>query len=172
MAFSRTMKVSLAAIGLVAMIGSATALAQGGPGGFGHHGRGDWMDGMADFRQLGLSDDQKGQIRAAMSAHRDEFKALFDRARTARQAQQAAVEQVPMNEQQIRAAATEVAAVEADMAVLRARVHEQVYSALTPDQQTQLKALKDQRAAMRAQRRAQWQQQKSQSTPPPAAPQQ
>ena len=66
------------------------------------------------------------------------------------------------------AAATEVASVEADMAVLHARVHEQVYSVLTPDQQTQLKALKDQRAAMRAQRRAQWQQQKSQSTPPPA----
>jgi len=59
------------------------------------------------------------------------------------------------------------------MAVLRARVHEQVYGLLTPDQQTQLKALKDQRAALRAQRRAQWQQQKSQkSTPPPAAPQQ
>jgi Spy/CpxP family protein refolding chaperone len=51
-------------------------------------------------------------------------------------------------------------------------VHEQVYSVLTPDQQTQLKALKDQRAALRAQRRAQWQQQKSQSTPPPAAPKQ
>jgi len=173
MAFSRTTKVSLAAIGLVAMIGGATALAQDGPGGFGRHGRGGRMSAMADLWQLGLSDDQKSQIRAAMSAHRDEFKALSDRARTARQAQQAAVEQVPMNEQQVRAAATEVASVEADMAVLRARVHEQVYGLLTPDQQTQLKALKDQRAALRAQRRAQWQQQKSQkSTPPPAAPQQ
>ena len=56
------------------------------------------------------------------------------------------------------------------MAVLRARVHEQVYSMLTPDQQTKPKALKAERAAVRAQRRAQWQQQKSQSTPPPAAP--
>jgi periplasmic protein CpxP/Spy len=172
MAFSRTVKVSLAGIGLVAMIGGATALAQGGPGGFGHHGRGGRMGGMADLRQLGLSDDQKTQIRAATSAHREEFKTLFDRARTARQAQQAAVEQVPMNEQQVRAAATEVASVEADMAVLRARVHEQVYSVLTPDQQTQLKALKDQRAALRAQRRAQWQQQKKSQSTPPAAPQQ
>jgi protein CpxP len=171
MAFSKTVKASVAAIGLVAIIGGATALAQGGPGGFGRHGRGR-MGEMADFRQLGLSDDQKSQIRTAMSAHRDEFKALSERARTAHQAQQAAMEQVPMNEQQVRAAATAVASVEADMAVLRARVHEQVYSILTPDQQTQLKALKDQRAAARAQRRAQWQQQKSQSTPPPAAPQQ
>jgi periplasmic protein CpxP/Spy len=172
MAFSRTAKVSLAAIGLVAMIGGATALAQDAQDGFGRHGRGGQRGAMADFRQLGLSDDQKTQIHAAMSGHRDEFKALSDRARSARQAQQAAMEQVPMNEQQVRAAATEVAAVEADMAVLHARVHEQVYSILTPDQQTQLKALKDQRAAMRAQRRAQWQQQKSQSTPPPATPQQ
>lgn len=173
MAFGKTVKVSLAAIGLVAMIGGATALAQGEPGGFGHHGRGGRMGEMSDFQQLGLSDDQKTQIHAAMSGHRDEFKALSDRARSARQAQQAAMEQVPMNEQQVRAAATEVAAVEADMAVLHARVHEQVYSILTPDQQTQLKALKDQRAAARAQRRAQWQQQKSQITPPPpTAPQQ
>ena len=172
MAFSKTVKASLAAIGLVAIIGGATALAQGEPGGFGRHGRGGRMGEMADFRQLGLSDDQRSQIRSAMTAHRDEFKALSDRSRTAHQAQQAAMEQVPVNEQQVRAAATEVASVEADMAVLRARVHEQVYSILTPDQQTQLKALKDQRAAARAQRQAQWQQQKSQSTPPPAAPQQ
>lgn len=126
------------------------------------------MAGMADLRQLGLSDDQRTQIRAAMTAHRDEFKALSDRARAARQAEQAAIEQVPMNEQQIRAAATDVASVEADMAVLRARVHEQVYSMLTPDQQTKLKALKDQRAAVRAQRRAEWQQQKQQAAPQPA----
>ena len=166
MAFSRTAKVSLAAIGLVAIVGGATALAQGGPGGFGRHGRGGRMGVMADFQQLGLSDDQRTQIRSAMSAHRDEFKALFDRARAARHAQQTAVEQVPMNEQQVRAATSDVAAVEADMAVLRARVHEQVYSVLTPDQQTKLKALKDQRAAMRAERRQQWQQRKDQQAAP------
>jgi periplasmic protein CpxP/Spy len=171
MAFSRTVKVSLAALGVAAVIGGATAMAQDGPGGFGRHGHGGRMGAMADFRQLGLTDDQRNQIRAAMSAHREEFKALFDRARTARQAQRAAIDQVPMNEQQVRAATNDVAAVEADMAVLRARVHEQVYSVLTPDQQTQLKALKDQRAASRAQHRAERQQQKSQ-TQPPAAPQQ
>jgi protein CpxP len=171
MVFSRTVKLTFAAAGLAAVVGGgATMLAQGRPDGFGRHGRGGQM-GMADFRELGLSDDQRTQIHAAMTGHREEFKALFDRARAARQAQQAAIEQVPMNEQQIRAASTELAAAEADMAVLRARVHEQIYSMLTPDQQTKLKALKDQRAAERAQRRAQWQQRKQQTTPP-AAPQQ
>ncbi len=106
------------------------------------------------------------------AGHRDEFKALSDRARTARQAQQAAMEQVPMNEQQVRAAATDIAAVEADMAVLRARVHEQVFSVLTPDQQTQAKALAgpargDARAATGAVAAAE-----AAGQPPPAAPQQ
>ena len=43
---------------------------------------------------------------------------------------------------------------------------------LTPDQQTQLKALKDQRAAMRTQRRRSGSSRSRQSTPPPAAPRQ
>ena len=46
-----------------------------------------------------------------------------------------------MNEPQIRAASSELAAAEADAAVLRARVHEQVFSLLTPDQQTKAKSL-------------------------------
>ena len=61
MAFSRTVKVSLAAIGLVAMIGGATVLAQDGPGGFGRHGRGGRMGTMADLRQLGLSDARRAR---------------------------------------------------------------------------------------------------------------
>ena len=57
------------------------------------------------------------------------------------------------------------------MAVLQRRVHEQVFSLLTPDQQTKAKALQAERAARRAQRRAEWQQQKHRARPP-AAPQQ
>ncbi len=172
MAFS-TVKVGAAAAGLVALLGSAV-LAQGsGPGGFGSHGHrgGFGMEGIAGLRQLGLTDDQRAQIRTAVSGHRDEFKALADRERTARQAQMSAVSAVPMNEQQVRAASADLAAVQADMAVLRARVHEQVFSVLSPDQQAQAKALASQREAMRAQRRAQWQQfqqQQKQQTAPSA----
>ena len=127
------------------------------------------------LRQLGLTDDQRQQIRAAAGAHRDEFKSVFERVRTARQAQQAAIEQVPLNEPQIRAASAELAAAEADAAVLRARVHEQVFSLLTPEQQTKAKSLAAERRQFRAQRRAEWQQrmeQFKQQQPSQAAPQQ
>lgn len=161
---------SVAALTLAALVGGVSLVAQGRPGRFGRHGGHGFMGPIAGLGQLGLSDDQRQQVHAALAGHRDEFKALFNRARTAHQAQQAAVEQVPMNEQQVRAAAAEAGAVEADMAVLHARVHEQVFSLLTPDQQTKAASLAAERAARRAQRRAEWQQRQQQA--PPAAPQQ
>jgi hypothetical protein len=44
-------------------------------------------------------------------------------------------------------------------------VHEQVFSLLTPDQQTKAKQLQADRAASRAQRQAEWQQKKPQAAP-------
>jgi Spy/CpxP family protein refolding chaperone len=171
MAVRKLVIAGVATLALAALVGGAAVVAQGGPGGgFGRHGGRGFMGPMAGLGQLGLSDDQRQQVHAALAGHRDEFKALSDRARKAHQDQQAAVEQVPMNEQQVRAAAAEVAAVEADMAVLHARVHEQVFSLLTPDQQAKAKQLAADRAARRAERRAEWQQRKQQAQP--AAPQQ
>src|SRR4029079_2404176 len=121
---------------------------------------------MGGLQQLGLSADQQQQVKNTMARHRDEFKALMGRSRNAPQAAQAAIEQVPVNEDLIRSASTAVAAADADLAVLRAKVHEQVFSLLTPDQQTKAKQLQADRAARRAQRQAEWQQKKQQ----PAAP--
>jgi Spy/CpxP family protein refolding chaperone len=174
-AMTQKVKRGLVAAGVVALLGAVpfVAGAQGERGPM-HGGRG-FMGGIAGLRQLGLTDDQRQQIRAAASAHRDEFKSVFERVRTARQAQQAAIEQVPLNEPQIRAASAELAAAEADAAVLRARVHEQVFSLLTPEQQTKAKSLAAERRQFRAQRRAEWQQrmeQFKQQQPSQAAPQQ
>jgi hypothetical protein len=44
-------------------------------------------------------------------------------------------------------------------------VHEQVFSLLTPDQQTKAKQLQVDRAAQRAQRHAAWQQKRQQAAP-------
>jgi periplasmic protein CpxP/Spy len=168
MASTRFKRFAAALVGVTAIVGSATVWAQGGPGGFRHHRGG--FGPLAGLHELGLSPDQEQQVRGAMQSHRDEFKALFDRARQARQAEQAAIEQVPVNEAQIRAAASQLAAAEADMAVLRARVHEQVFNVLTPDQQTKAKQLQTDRAARRAERQAEWQQRRQQRQQ--AAPQQ
>lgn len=165
MAVKKKVWAGVTALALAVVVGGVSLMAQGGPGGgFGRHG-GHGFGPMAGLSQLGLSADQQQQVQAAMAGHRDEFKALFARVRTARQAQQAAIEQVPVNEAQVRAAAAQLGAVEADMAVLRARAHEQVFSLLTPDQQTKAKQVQADRAARRAQRQAEWQQKKQQAAP-------
>ena len=151
--------VGAALLSIAALVGTATVFAQGGQ--HGHRGFG-MMSGLG---QLGLSADQQQQVKNTMASHRDEFKALMGRSRNAHQAQQAAIEQVPVNEDLVRSASTAVAAADADLAVLRAKVHEQVFSLLTPDQQTKAKQLQADRAARRAQRQAEWQQRKQPVAP-------
>ncbi len=175
MSITQWVRRGLVAAGAVAVLASVplAVAAQEGHGSW--HGRHGFMGGFAGLRQLDLTDDQRQQIRAAMQSHREEFKAIADRVRKAREAQQAAIEQVPVNEPQIRAASSELAAAEADAAVLRARVHEQVFSLLTPDQQTKAKTLAAERKQFRAQRREEWKQRMEQlkkQQPNQAAPQQ
>ena len=175
MAMTQMVKRGLVAAGVAVALAAAPLVGRAQGDGGPMRGRHGFMGGgFAGLRQLGLTDDQRQQIRAAMSSHRDEFKSVFDRIRTAREAQQAAIEQVPLNEPQIRAASSELAAAEADAAVLRARVHEQVFSMLTPEQQAKAKTLAAERKQFRAQRRAEWKQrldQMKQQQPNQAAPQ-
>jgi Spy/CpxP family protein refolding chaperone len=70
------------------------------------------------------------------------------------QAQRAAINQVPVNEQAVRAAAAQVATVQADLAVAQARVHADIWNILTPEQQTKAKEL-EQQAQARARERQQ-----------------
>ena len=72
----------------------------------------------------------------------------------AMQAQRAAINQVPVNEQAVRAAAAQVASVQADLAVAQARVHADIWNILTPEQQTKAKEL-EQQAQARARERQQ-----------------
>ena len=118
-----------------------------GPGGPG--GRGGRMGGPGGpmgmlpmlARELNITDAQKAQIKTIADSHREEWKALGDRARTAHEALQQAVTADAVDEGLIRQRSAEVAAVEADMAVARARTHAEVFQLLTPEQQTQAKTL-------------------------------
>ena len=96
-------------------------------------------------RQLNLTDAQRGQIKAIADSHKDEWKALADRERSAHQALVAAVTADTLDEATIRQKSAEVAAVDADAAVARARVHAEVMQILTADQKAQLKTLTAQR---------------------------
>ena len=92
-------------------------------------------------RELNITEAQKAQIKTIADSHREEWKALGDRARTAHEALQQAVTADAVDEGLIRQRSAEVAAVEADMAVARARTHAEVFQLLTPEQQTQAKTL-------------------------------
>ena len=112
--------------------------------------------GFPGLGQLGLSDDQRQEVRRIMELHKAERQAIFQRLREARRAQSGAVMAVPVDEGAVRARSAELAKVEADAAVLRARVHAEVYNVLTPEQQEKAKALRAEREARGAQHREQW----------------
>ena len=76
---------------------------------------------------LGLTETQREQVRTTMDAHKTEFDAIRTRMRTARTALQEAVTADTFDEASVRQKSVDVAAVEADAAVLRAKVHSEVW---------------------------------------------
>jgi protein CpxP len=113
-----------------------------GPGGPGRGGPGGPM-GMLPMLgpQLGLTDAQKDQIKTIADTHKDEWKALADRARTARLALDAAIAADTVDDALIRQKSAEAAAVDADTAVARAHARAEVLQILTADQKAQLKTM-------------------------------
>jgi periplasmic protein CpxP/Spy len=140
-------------------IGGPGAHFQQGPGGPGRPGPGAPMGrrggpGMGpggsgvlgpELRRLDLTEDQRTRVRQIMESHRDEQRAIGERARAAHDALRAVTESPAFDESAVRARAADVAAVEADMAVARARIYNEVYQILTPEQQTKLKTLQAER---------------------------
>jgi protein CpxP len=114
-------------------------------------GMGRGLEGLP-LRGLDLTDAQREQVRGIMTARQADFKAIGERLRTAHDAQRQAVTRVPVDENEIRARVSEASAVEADFAILRARIHEQVYQVLTPEQQAKAKTLAAERQKRRAER--------------------
>ena len=146
--------------GIVAvMAGGAVAIfAQGGPGrgagalGPGGPGGRGFAAGFA-LGQLDLSDAQKQQVRDIMQRHRQQSQPVMDRLQQTMQAQRAAINAVPVNEAAVRQAAAALAAVEADMAVDQARMHADIFSILTVEQQEKAKQLEAQGQARAQERR-------------------
>ena len=153
--------VCLVGVGLMkaAVVGAQTAdPAQGGgtgaagPTRAGRGGRGAGMRpapnglfGGLMLEQLNLTDAQKDQVKGIVDAHRADVQALMERLGTARRNLESAISADVADEGAIRARAGDVASVDADMAVMRARIRGQVFQILTPDQQTALKNLEARR---------------------------
>ena len=90
--------------------------------------------------RLNLTDAQKDQIKNLSATHKDEWKALNDRALATHRALMDASTTGASDEAVIRKLSADVAAAEADVAVARAHAFDEVWAILTPDQQSQLKA--------------------------------
>jgi Spy/CpxP family protein refolding chaperone len=116
---------------------------RGGPGGSGRFGGPGGPMGMLPMlgRAIDLTDAQKDQIKAIADSHQAEWKTIFDRERTAREALNAAIAADTVNDALVRQKSAEVAAVEADAAVARAHARAEVMQILTADQKAKLKDL-------------------------------
>jgi Spy/CpxP family protein refolding chaperone len=90
-------------------------------------------------RDINLTDAQRDQIKAIAESHKADWNALADRARTARIALNDTVTADSIDEALIRQKSSEVAAVDADIAVARARAYAAVVQILTAEQKAKLK---------------------------------
>ena len=126
----------------------------GGPGGrFGRGGPGGPM-GLAPMMlgRLNLTSDQQDRVKQIMDSHKQDQQAIGKRAMAARDALESAVTSASFDETVIRQRAADLAAVDADQAVMRARIYAQVLQILTPDQQAKLKTMQTEMQQRRAQR--------------------
>jgi protein CpxP len=105
------------------------------------------------FRGLDLSDDQRAQLRKIREARQNEFKAAGEKLRAAREGMRQLLTADNINEAAIRSKAAEVAAAEAEVAILNARVRQESLQILTSEQQQKLKEFREQRGAQMKQRR-------------------
>jgi Spy/CpxP family protein refolding chaperone len=107
------------------------------------------------LNRLDLTSDQRDRVRQIMQSHQDDQRQLADRAMKAHDALQDAITG-SFDESAIRARANDVAAVDADQAVLQARIYHEVVQILTSEQQDKLKTLqaemKDRRSKMQERR--------------------
>jgi Spy/CpxP family protein refolding chaperone len=107
----------------------------GGPGGPGGFGLG------LPLRELNLTEDQQAQLRKIREARQDEFRQAGEKVRTARDGMRALIEAERLDEGAIRARSAEVAAAEAEIAILNAKVRQEAMQILTSEQQQKLKEL-------------------------------
>jgi protein CpxP len=176
-----------ALVAALALLPVGLAFGQPGPGGrWGQRGPGARFERQAGFARgfgigvalgrLNLTDQQRDVIRTINQNHKTEFEALRQRMRTANEAMRAAMGAEVVDENAVRAASVQAGEVRTEQAVLRARIRNEVWNVLTPEQKAQATALKQQAQQRMEQRRQRMEerrllrQQRMQKQPGTAAP--
>jgi periplasmic protein CpxP/Spy len=109
------------------------------------------------LRQLDLSDHQREQIRGILTQNREEFQQIAQRMRALHQELRQATSAEVVNEAAVREITGRMAEVQADAAILRARVRNDVFQQLTPEQQEKARQLQSQTRERFEQRRQRFQ---------------
>jgi protein CpxP len=137
---------------------------QGGPGGPGRRGGpgGPGALGPMMLERLNLSQAQRDSVRAIMDSHREEQMGIGQKARAAHEALDAAIAADTLDEGLVRTRAADLAFIDSDAAVLRARVYQEVLQVLTAEQRTTLKELQ----AKMKERQAEMERRRAEGPPP------
>lgn len=117
--------------------------------GFGHHHGG--FERLT--KKLDLSDAQKAQVKQIKEAGKAKVQPLRENMKSIRQQLNAATADGNFNEAQVQTLATQQANIMAQLTVEKERTKSQIYAVLTPEQQTQAKALKEQMKERRQDRK-------------------
>jgi len=140
---------------VVALVLLVTPILARGPHGPGH-GRGPGPCGGPDgscherlFDRLDLTDDQREEIEALIADHRDATKDRADQMRARRMEMMELIQADGVDEAAIRDAAAASAQAEADLAIERAKLRQQIHQVLTPEQREQADALRQQHREFR-----------------------
>ena len=124
----------LATLGLLVVPLALEARAQGPRGGGMHGQRRGFMMGRL-MRGLELSEDQRAGIHSILEAQHEASASLREQLEVKHRAVFEASRENPIDENAIRAAVFDAAALQAELAVSRARVRSEVWQQLTPEQQ-------------------------------------
>jgi len=116
-----------------------------------HNGWGGMRGGM--FKQLNLTDDQKAKFKQIRESFATQNKPLFDQLRAKRQELRQASEGGTFNEALATQKLTEMASLEAKLMGERYKLHQEMLSVLTTEQEAQLEQSRAQFKARRGQMR-------------------
>jgi len=132
---SHATPITLAAIAALA-ISPAMLWAQRGPGPGRHHGGGQMIERI--FERLDLTDDQKEAVHDVMMKHREQTQSLFEEKIARRRALGETIHADPFDEAAVRQASADLAAVDADLAVMKGKMFQEINRLLTAEQRERM----------------------------------
>ena len=149
---TRGIHVRVAAVAVAALLATGVAFAQGPrAGGAGRGGPGGRMGGLP-VAGLNLTQAQQDLVRDIVERGRESGSALQQKVREAQEAQRRVSGTFPISENAVRTAALALAEAQADLAVHQARVQNEVFNALTSEQQAEVRKRQAERDARQSRR--------------------